>query len=182
MTTDWYYNTSNDSKIREALHFFGGPGRLGILRHPVTEILDTDLEKVVLAKAAEAYQAVRVPVIVEHGALCIDFLNGLPGALVKPTWMALGERLCFLVPSGEKRTGRALSAICYCDGRRREVILRQVEGELSLSPRGTGGFHWDPVFIPRGETRTLAEMPLDEKLRVSASGQAYAELRKRLGL
>jgi XTP/dITP diphosphohydrolase len=182
MTTAWYYNTTNDSKVREVLHFFGSTGRLGILRHPVTEILDTDLEKVVLAKAAEAYRAVRVPVIVEHGALSIDFLNGHPGALVKPTWMALGERLCLLVPAGRPRTCRALSAICYCDGRRRELILRQLEGELAERPRGSGGFHWDPVFIPRGGTHTLAELPLEEKLRISAAGQAYAELRRRLRL
>jgi XTP/dITP diphosphohydrolase len=182
MMPDWYYNTSNDAKMREILHCFGGSGRLGILRHPITEILDTDLVKVVRAKAAEAYRALRVPVIVEHGALCIDFLNGLPGALVKPMWMALGERLCHLVPPGEARTCKVLSALCYCDGRKREVILRQVDGEVSSSPRGTGGFHWDPVFIPRGETKTLAELPLEEKLLVSASGLAYTELRLRLGL
>jgi XTP/dITP diphosphohydrolase len=182
MMPDWYYNSSNEAKVREALHFFGSSGRLGILRHPVTEILDTELERVVLAKAADAYRALRVPVIVEHGALCIDFLNKLPGALVKPTWMALGERLCLLVPPGEPRTGAALSALCYCDGRKREVILRKVEGEIAPERRGSGGFHWDPVFIPRGETRTLAELPIDEKLRLSASGHAYAELRRHLGL
>jgi XTP/dITP diphosphohydrolase len=182
MMPDWYYNTSNDSKVREALHFFGGSARLGILRHPVMEILDTDLERVVRAKAAAAYQAMRVPVIVEHGALSIDFLNGLPGALVKPTWMALGERLCLVVPEGQSRACTAFSAVCYCDGRKREIILHKVQGELATSPRGTGGFHWDPVFIPRGHTQTLAELPLDEKLRVSASGQAFAELRQRLKL
>jgi XTP/dITP diphosphohydrolase len=179
---DWYFNTSNAAKIREVVHFFGGAGKMGILRHPITEILDTDLERVVRAKAADAYRALRVPVIVEHGALSIDFLNGLPGALVKPTWMALGERLCMLVPPGEPRTGRAMSALCYCNGRKREVILREVVGELAPCPKGTEGFHWDPVFIPKGETRTLAELPLDEKLRISAPGQAYAELRKLLGL
>jgi len=178
----WYFNSSNPEKIREIVHFFGGTPNLGILRHCVTEILEPDLEAVVLAKAAAAYQELRVPVIVEHGALCIDFLKGLPGALVKPMWMALGERICSLVPPGEPRTGRARSALCYCDGRRRELILREVEGELAPKPRGAQGFHWDPVFIPKGETRTLAELPLDEKLRVSATGQSYRELRQRLKL
>jgi XTP/dITP diphosphohydrolase len=182
MTPIWYYNTSNEAKIREVRHFFGGTPQLGFLRHAVTEILDTDLERVVIAKAAAAYQAVRVPVIVEHGALCIDHLNGLPGALVKPMWMALGDRLCSLVPPGQPRTCRVRSALCYCDGRRRVVILREVEGELAPVPRGTEGFHWEPVFIPKGETLTLAEMQLTVKLRVSASGQGYAELRQRLGL
>ncbi|MFL5344779.1 MAG: non-canonical purine NTP pyrophosphatase [Hyalangium sp.] len=182
MMSDWYFNTSNDSKIREVLHVFGGSGRLGILRHPIVELLETDLDKVVRAKAAAAYEALRVPVIVEHGALCIDFMNGLPGALVKPTWMALGERLCHIVPAGEPRTCKAMSALCYCDGRTRTVIRREIEGEIALCQKGSGGFHWDPVFIPRGHTRTLAEMPLDEKLTLSASGQAYAELRKQLKL
>ena len=182
MMPDWYFNTSNDAKIAEITHVFGSSGRLGILRQPIVELLETNLEKVVRAKAAAAYEALRVPVIVEHGALCIDFMNGLPGALVKPTWMALGERLCHIVPPGEARTCKALSALCYCDGLKREVILRQLEGEIALAPKGTGGFHWDPVFIPRGHTQTLAEMPLDKKLSISASGQAYAELRKRLGL
>jgi XTP/dITP diphosphohydrolase len=182
MTPVWYYNTTNDAKVREVQHYFAGSPRLGILRHNVTEILEADLEQVVMAKAAAAYHALRVPVIVEHGALCIDFLNGMPGALVKPMWMALGDRLCSLVPPGQPRTGWARSALCYCDGRRREVILRAVEGELAPMPRGAAGFHWDPVFIPKGATLTLAEMPLPDKLRVSAAGQAYAELRQRLGL
>lgn len=182
MAIAWYYNTTNEAKIREVQHFFRGTSKLGILRHSITEILDTDLERVVLAKAANAYEAARVPVIVEHGALCIEFLNGIPGALVKPTWMALGDRLCHLIPAGQPRKSVARSALCYCDGRRRTVIMKQVEGELAPEPRGTGGFHWDPVFIPRGETRTLAELPLDEKLRISASGQAFVELRQKLGL
>jgi XTP/dITP diphosphohydrolase len=182
MMPDWYFNTSNDSKVHEVRHVFRGASKLGILRHPVIEILETELESVVRAKAAAAYQALQVPVIVEHGALCIDFLSGLPGALVKPTWLALGTRLCSVIPSGEPRTCRALSALCYCDGLKRSVILRQVDGELSAAPRGAGGFHWDPVFIPRGHTQTLAEMQLEDKLQVSASGQAYAELRRQLGL
>ncbi len=182
MMPDWYFNSSNDAKTREVRHVFGGSGRMGILRHSVIELLETDLEKVVRAKAAAAYEALRVPVIVEHGALCLDFMNGLPGALVKPTWMALGERLCHIVPPGEPRTCKAMSALCYCDGLTRTVILRQVEGEIADCPRGTGGFHWDPVFIPRGHTQTLAEMPLDEKLSISAAGLAYAELRLKLGL
>jgi len=171
-----YFNTVNADKVRELQHFFGPEGRIGVLRHPVTEILDVDLEKVVRAKAAAAYAAARMPVIVEHGALCIDFLNGLPGALVKPMWEGLGARICELVPEGKPRTVTARSALCYCDGRERFVIVRQVEGELALSARGTGGFHWDPVFIPQGETRTFAEMTMDGKLGFSMRRKAFEAL------
>lgn len=175
-----YFNTMNEDKVREVEHVFGRDGKLGVLRYPVMEILDADLERVVRAKAAAAYEAARLPVVVEHGGLCIDFLNGLPGALIKPMWSALGPRLCELVPPGQPRTARARSALCYCNGRERFVLLHEVEGELAPSARGTGGFHWDPIFIPRGETRTFAELPLDEKLKRSPVAQGYEALREEL--
>ena len=77
------------------------------------------------------------------------------------------------------------SAVCFCDGRERHVLIAEVEGEIARSPRGKGGFHWDPLFIPKGETRTFAEMAetsLDEKLRFSPLGKLQGELRRKLGL
>ena len=150
MMPDWYFNTSNDSKAAEITYVFGNSGRMGILRQPIVELLETDLVKVVRAKAAAAYEVLRVPVIVEHGALCIDFMNGLPGALVKPTWMALGERLCHIVPAGEPRTCRAMSAICYCDGRTRTVIHREIEERSRRARRARGAFTGILSSFPEG--------------------------------
>jgi XTP/dITP diphosphohydrolase len=184
MPPDWYYTTSNPEKLREFRHVFGTSSRIGYLSIPVMEILEVELEKLIVAKATEAYRAARVPVLVEHGALCIDALNGLPGALVKPVWTALGTGLCSLVPPTH-RTARVRSAFCFCDGRERKVLLAEVEGEIASTPAGNGGFHWDPLFIPKGETRTFAEMAetsLDEKLRFSPFGKLQAELRQKLGL
>ena len=178
-----WYNTTNPDKVLEVEHFFGPTSRLGILRRPVDEILDADLDKVIRAKAAAAYQAARVPVVVEHGAFRLDALDGLPGALIKPLWDTLGPRLCeLLVPPGLSRKMTLQSAVCYCDGRTRLVIQKESRGELATVARGTGGFHWDPVFVPDGQTRTFAEMSLAEKLACSPSGLAYTELRQRLGL
>lgn len=181
MAPTWFYNTTNDEKRREFQHVLGSSQRLGYLKEKVTEILDMDLETVVKAKALAAYRAARVPVIVEHGALCIEALNGLPGALVKPFWTSLDTRLCEVVPAGH-RAARARSALCYCDGRERHVLVAETEGEIAPRARGSGGFHWDPIFIPKGETRTFAEMSLDEKLVLSPFGKLHTELRQRLGL
>ncbi|WP_158502164.1 non-canonical purine NTP pyrophosphatase [Vitiosangium sp. GDMCC 1.1324] len=177
-----WYNTTNPDKVREVEHFFGPTSKLGILRSAVTEVLDANLEKVILAKAAAAYQVCRVPVVVEHGAFCLDALGGMPGALIKPLWETLQFRICDLVPAGQSRTMFARSAVCYCDGRTRTLILKEVKGELATKARGSGGFHWDPIFIPEGHTRTFAEMSLTEKLALSPAGLAYAELRQRLSL
>jgi hypothetical protein len=46
------------------------------------------------------------------------------------------------------------------------------EGSILDGRRGTGGFGYDPAFVPRGDTRTVAEMPTDEKHQLSHRGQA----------
>ena len=61
-----YFNTTNDRKFTEISHLFAGSERpLRQLRHPVVEILDTDIETVVRTKALAAYRAVQRPVLVE---------------------------------------------------------------------------------------------------------------------
>jgi XTP/dITP diphosphohydrolase len=55
-----------------------------------------------------------------------------------------------------------------------------LEGELTRAPRGVGGFGYDPVFLVPELGRTLAELPPDEKHRVSHRGRAVALARPTL--
>jgi XTP/dITP diphosphohydrolase len=182
-----YFLTSNADKLREVEHFFQGSSKLGfvkVARPGIGELLETDLKTLVMNKAATAYARVRYPIIVEHGAFCIEALGRLPGTLIKPFWETLGGRLCELVRSDDRKV-TIRCAVCFCDGMQRRVILKEVEGTLADAPRGKGGFHWDAVFIPKGRTNTFAEIAetsLDDKLSLSAAGLAYAELKKELGL
>jgi XTP/dITP diphosphohydrolase len=57
-----------------------------------------------------------------------------------------------------------------------------LEGTLADAPRGDGGFGYDPILIPVGETRTCAELTLDEKNARSHRGAAARALRDTLGL
>lgn len=60
---------------------------------------------------------------------------------------------------------RTVIALRFPDG---EWIFEGIlKGNIRISPRGTGGFGYDPVFIPEGSTRTLAEMTMEEKNKVS---------------
>ncbi len=56
-------------------------------------------------------------------------------------------------------------------------------GHIALEPRGSGGFGYDPVFVPAGEERSAAQLPAQEKNAVSHRGPAartlVAELRSR---
>ena len=51
------------------------------------------------------------------------------------------------------------------------------EGSLVTVPRGEGGFGYDPVFVPEGSTRTMAELADDEKDAISHRGRAFRALR-----
>ena len=51
------------------------------------------------------------------------------------------------------------------------------EGTLVAEPRGTGGFGYDPIFVPEGEDRTMAELSPAEKDRISHRGKAFGALR-----
>jgi XTP/dITP diphosphohydrolase len=49
-----------------------------------------------------------------------------------------------------------------------------------LEGRGSLGFGYDPHVVPEGETRTMGEIPLEEKIRFSHRGRAFADLAERL--
>lgn len=51
-----------------------------------------------------------------------------------------------------------------------------MRGALVREPRGTGGFGYDPIFVPDGETRTTAEMSPAEKDAISHRGKAFRAL------
>jgi XTP/dITP diphosphohydrolase len=56
------------------------------------------------------------------------------------------------------------------------VVEGRVEGVLIREPRGTGGFGYDPAFLPRGHDLTTAEMPAEEKNAISHRGEAFRAL------
>ncbi len=51
-----------------------------------------------------------------------------------------------------------------------------VQGRILTEQRGSGGFGYDPIFLPDGSNRTLAEMSLEEKIRISHRGIAIRKL------
>jgi XTP/dITP diphosphohydrolase len=56
------------------------------------------------------------------------------------------------------------------------VVLGQVDGQLIRAPRGSGGFGYDPIFVPDGYDVTTAEMTAEEKDAISHRGKAFRAL------
>ena len=73
----------------------------------------------------------------------------------------------------------AAITLAYPDGK--EVFAEgHLYGNIIDTPRGTGGFGYDPLFVPVGETRTVAEMTDDEKNAISHRAKALAALLEKL--
>ncbi|MBO6469011.1 MAG: hypothetical protein HVK44_02495, partial [Pelagibacteraceae bacterium] len=53
-----------------------------------------------------------------------------------------------------------------------------VRGKISSEPRGKYGFHYDPIFIPKGSEKTFGEMSIEEKNKISHRSRAINELKK----
>lgn len=178
-----YFVSSNAQKHKDVERIFRdseSPPRA--LVQPLVEVLSSRLETVVKEKAKAAYKQALVPLIVEHGALYIDYLSGLPGPMVKLFWERLDDRLPRLFPAGVSRRARVIHMVCYCDGKKLHVYKGQIAGQIAEEKRGSGGIHWEPMFIPEGHRKTLGEMRTDERLDAHSATRAYRALRKDLGI
>ncbi|HEY7692194.1 MAG TPA: non-canonical purine NTP pyrophosphatase [Gaiellaceae bacterium] len=119
----------------------------------------------------------------EDSGIEVDALGGEPG-VHSARWSAAGrqhrhllERLAG-VPDRRARMIAHLVAIAP-DGRELDAV-GVLEGEVASEPRGTGGFGYDPVFVPEGETLTVAELGDDWKRASSHRARAAAALRAAL--
>lgn len=146
------------------------------------EPLLCDLSAMVRAKAISAYEAVRVPCVVEHAGLILSGFEdqSYPGGLTQPMWDALGaERFALTcAPLSDKATARAV--IGYCDGAGIQIFVGDTQGSLRASPAGKRAFYWDTIFCPDGfDGKTYAEIAdasLADKLKISQSIKALGQL------
>jgi len=171
------FATSNANKLREARRLLGFD--VVSRKMELDEIQSIHTEEVARHKAMQAYGKLGVPVIVEDTGLYINGLNGFPGALVK--WLAAGvgyERMCRIVDLCGNRSAYAETCIAFYDGKRVRTFIGRISGSVSMNPKGGRNFGWDYIFIPKGHTRTFAEMSMKEKNGISMRRRAFAKLHR----
>jgi XTP/dITP diphosphohydrolase len=120
--------------------------------------------------------------LADDSGICVDALGGAPG--VESAYFAGPEsdaarNLAKLadamagVPAGRRGAQYVCVLALLGPGGVRELFRGACQGTLGTSPRGTGGFGYDPLFIPEGFTQTMAELPAAAKNRVSHRGRAW---------
>lgn len=148
------------------------------IRARLTEIQSDDLEDIVRASAIEAAKLYGGDLLIEDAGLFIDSLKGFPGPYSSYVYSKLGcEGLLKLLSGVTDRSAYFFSAICYVSERLELRIFKgKCSGRIASEVRGTGGFGFDPIFIPlEGDGRTFAEMSLQEKNAISHRSKALRE-------
>jgi XTP/dITP diphosphohydrolase len=138
-----------------------------------------------LKKARSAAEATGLPAVADDSGLCVDALNGMPGVLSARWAGSHGDdganlRLVLDQLSAVPDELRGASFVCAAalalPTGEEHVVEGRLVGSLVHEPRGSGGFGYDPVFVPEGLDVTSAELAPDEKDARSHRGQAFAAL------
>jgi XTP/dITP diphosphohydrolase len=92
----------------------------------------------------------------------------------------LAKLLDALRDQADRRVRYVAELVAIAPGGEELHARGELTGTLAQAPRGSGGFGYDPAFVPDGETRTVAEMRPQEKDEISHRARAAAALRPQL--
>ncbi|MEM2224865.1 MAG: XTP/dITP diphosphatase [Candidatus Caldarchaeum sp.] len=170
--------TSNKGKAREVEWIFKRNGLpLKVFYSETVEIQSEEISTIAVFRAMQAYTMLRRPVFVEDAGLFINCLGGFPGPFSSYVYRTVGLRNLLKMLEGEERSAYFKSAVCYYDGMSAPRLFEGVcHGQIASKPSGTKGFGFDPIFIPKGKTKTFAEMSSEEKNAVSHRGVSVNKL------
>ncbi|MEU5191863.1 RdgB/HAM1 family non-canonical purine NTP pyrophosphatase [Streptomyces klenkii] len=138
-----------------------------------------------LLKAHALARATGFPAVADDSGLCVEVLGGAPG-IFSARWAGrhgddkanldlLLAQLGDIADEHRAAHFACAAALALPDGTER-VVEGRLEGTLRHEPTGGGGFGYDPILQPLGETRTCAELTADEKNAISHRGKAFRAL------
>jgi XTP/dITP diphosphohydrolase len=157
-------------------------------------------EENALLKARAIASYTGLPAVADDSGLCVDALSGMPGVLSARWAGGHGDDRANLelvlaqvadVPDVRLGAQFVCAAALVVPGAlpapggttppsppaaREWVVTGRVEGRLIRSPRGSGGFGYDPIFLPDGFDQTTAEMTAEAKDAISHRGRAFRAL------
>ena len=121
---------------------------------------------------------------IDDSGLFIHALKGFPGVYSAYVMRTLGNQGILTLLEGVEDRSAHFECCIGCSWHGEEfTAIERCEGTIARRPAGTGGFGFDPIFIPSGHSTTFAEMSLELKNNISHRGRAIRafseELRRR---
>ena len=136
------------------------------------EIQADETSEISLDSATKLADKISGTFFLEDTGLYIDSLQGFPGPYSSFIARKLGNNGILKLLEGKDREARFVTVITLVQDRQFHQFEGVLEGTISSEQRGTGGFGFDPIFVPLGEYKTLAEMSTEEKNRLSHRSRA----------
>jgi XTP/dITP diphosphohydrolase len=187
--------SGNKGKIREIAHVLA-PLNIEIVSQSEFNVPEcpepygTFIENA-LAKARHASQHTGLPALADDSGLCVDALQGAPGVI--SARYAGPQPANSLLTQDERNNDKLLTVLSRVSARQAYfysvlVLVRSPQdpqpiiadglwrGEILREFRGTEGFGYDPLFMDLETGKTVAELPLEVKSRMSHRGQALVKL------
>lgn len=138
-------------------------------------------------KAEAIYNIYHVPVIADDSGLAIEQLDCRPGVY---SARYAGDNCTYddnnfkviseLKNFPEPHRARFISYAVFYDGKNEVETVGELNGSIIKEPRGKNGFGYDPIFVPDGFERTISELELDEKNKISHRAKSFTQLKERL--
>jgi len=122
------------------------------------------------------------PLFIDDSGLFIDALKGFPGVYSSYVFKTVGcDGILRLMEGVKDRSARFECCIGFMAPDKEPHMSKGLaRGSISEKKAGTGGFGYDPVFVPDGDARTYAEIEISEKNRISHRGRAIEQFLKDL--
>ena len=177
--------SNNENKLREMRSLLAREGIELISQRQAGCVFAVDetgssFEENAYLKAIAVTRATGLPAVADDSGLMVDALDGAPGIYSArytgnhaDTDAARTAFLLEKLGDAENRSARFACAIC-CTFPNGDVLRAYGEcpGSILTAPRGVGGFGYDPVFLPLGADKSMAELPEEEKNEISHRGRA----------
>jgi XTP/dITP diphosphohydrolase len=195
--------TGNHGKLEELKSLFKGLGvevlsMKDVLRRDLQIVEDGDtFEENAIKKAKAVAQATMMLTLADDSGLEVEALGGAPGvrsaryageratdaennAALLAALDALGaDAMANAIPNAYKARFRCALALIdpFVNDGAPVVVDGTCEGKITRTPRGSGGFGYDPLFLVDGADKTMAELGEDEKNRLSHRARAAAKIK-----
>jgi len=152
------------------------------IKTPYPEFQAESLEITIIPGLQWAVSRFGRPVMIDDSGLFVDALKGFPGVYSSYVFRTVGcDGVLSLMKGVKDRSARFECCIGFMlPGKDPFVAKAIAKGSISMKKVGTGGFGYDPIFIPDGYQKTYAQIEIEEKNKISHRGKAIAIFLKEL--
>ena len=179
----------NDNKIEEVKRLFEETGINILTLHNFPNIskpneTGSTFEENAKIKSSYGYKKIKLPCFADDSGICISALDGFPGIKSKRFLKNNDDHnktfITIINKAKELSNFHAYFQTSISLTFNNETIFFKgvVRGKISSEPRGKYGFHYDPIFIPKGSEKTFGEMSIEEKNKISHRARAINRLKK----